>query len=99
MQPTQNLLLNVKGAGLGQSSTLLVLGFNQDPLMLVPTVLEVMWELLSWTPLGVTTSSLLNDNPPTPSLSHFPSSTDSSSGNQKIQMSSFIDVTPSPGQF
>ena len=99
MQLTRNLLLNVKGAGLGQSLTLLVLEFNQDLLMPAPTVLEVTWELLSWTPLGVATSSLLNDSPPTPSLSYFTSSTDLSSGNWTIQMSSFIDVTPPPGQF
>ena len=99
MPPTQNLLLNAKGVGLGRSSTLLVLGFTQDRLMPVPTVLEVAWQLPSWTSLGVATSSSLDDSPPTPSLLHFLSTTDSSSSNQTIQMSSFINVTLPPGQF
>jgi len=99
MPPTQNLLLNAKGVGLGRSSTLLVLGFTQDPLMPVQTVLEVTWQLLPWTSLGVATSSSLDDSPPTPSLLHFLSSIDLSSGNQTIQMSSFINVTLPPGQF
>jgi len=81
------------------ASTLLVLGFSQDLLIPVPTVLEVGWQPLSWTSLGVTTSSSLDDSPPIPSLLHFLSLTDSSSGNQTIQMSGFINVTPPPGQF
>src|ERR1700683_1435269 len=67
--------------------------------MPVQTVLEGAWQLLLWTSLGIATSSSLDDSPPTPSLLHFLSITDSSSGNQTIQMSGFINVTLPPGQF
>jgi hypothetical protein len=45
------------------------------------------------------TSVSSNDSPPTLSLSHSPSSTDSSSGDRTIQMSTFIDTTSPPSQF
>jgi hypothetical protein len=97
--PPRNSPPNSKGAGLRRSSTLPSSGFSQDPLMPAPTVPEVAWESLSWTPPGVVASGSSDDSPPTPSLSHSPSSTDSSSGDRTIQMSGFIDVTPPPGQF
>lgn len=49
-----------------------------------------------WTPLVVTTSY---DSTSTPSLSHTPSLTNSLSGDQTIQMSSFIVTTSLTGQF
>src|ERR1700691_6477773 len=79
---------------LGKSLTLLMLGFSQDLLTPAPTVLEVAWELLSWMPLGIATSSSSDDSPPTPSLSHLSPSTDSLSGDWTIQISVFIEVTP-----
>jgi hypothetical protein len=59
-----------------------------------PTIPEVTWGALPWTP--VTNSSSPNDSPSTPSHSHSPSSTDSSSGDRTIQTPS---ATPPPGQF
>ena len=97
--PPRNLSPNSRGAGLRRSSTLPVSnsGFSQDLLTPAPTIPEVTWEALPWTPVSNSSSS--NDSPSTPSLSHSPSSTDSSSGDRTIQMSNFIDATPPPGQF
>jgi len=92
----RHLMRNSQGAGLRRAATLPVSGFS-DSLMPPPTVPEDSWE--SWTPASVVTSVSSNDSPPTPSLSHSPSSTDSSSGDRTIQMSSFIDTTSPPGPF
>jgi len=62
---------------------------------------EVPWEPLSWTPPTIASSGAasVSESPSTLSLCYSSSSTESSSGDRMIQMSSFIDVTPSPGQF
>jgi hypothetical protein len=97
--PLRNIPPRTQGTGLRRSSTVPSLGFSQDPLMPPPTIPDVAWEPLPWTPPGLSTSGSSSDSPSTPPLSHSPASTDSSSGDRTIQMSSFIDVTPSPGQF
>jgi hypothetical protein len=97
--PPRQLSRNSQGAGLRRASTLPPSGFSQDPLVPAPTVPEDSWEALPWTPASVVTSVSSNDSPPTPSLSHSPSSTDSSSGDRTIQMSTFIDTTSPPSQF
>lgn len=89
------------GAGLKRSSTLPASGyFHQDPHIPAP---EVGWEALPWPAgncgsdgSGIATSI---ESPSTPALSYSPSSTESSSGDRTIQMSSFIDIAPSPGRF
>ena len=84
-------------AGLKRASTLPSTGFSQDPLLSTNT--DVAWEPLSWTPPAAGGIASTSGSPATPSLTYSPSSTESSSGDRTIQMSSFIDVTPSPGQF
>lgn len=95
--PARGLSRNPKGAGLRRASTVPTAGFNQDPLVFKTTAPELAWSL-PWTPT-ITTVVPSSDSPPTPSLSHSPSSTDSSSGDRTIQMSGFIDITSPPGQF
>ena len=60
---------------------------------------EDSWEALLWPAASITTPISSNDSPPTPSLSHSPSSTDSSSGDRTIQMSVFINAISPPNQF
>jgi hypothetical protein len=71
---------------------------NQDPLIPALTVPEVSWESLPWT-VGSCGSSAdsSNESPSTPALPYSSSSTELPSGDQTIQMSSFIDIAPSPG--
>ena len=83
--PSRHLSPNLKGAGLSRSSTLPTLGYSQDALVPAPRAPVVSWDSISWILLGITTP---NDSSPTPPLSHSPSSTDSSSGDRTIQMSS-----------
>ena len=97
--PSRHLSPNSKGAGLRQSSTLSTSGYSQDALMPAPGAPEVSWDSISWSPPGITTSMSSNDSPPTPPLSHSPSSTDSSSGDRTIQMSSFIDIASPANPF
>jgi hypothetical protein len=97
--PSRHLSPNSKGAGLRRSSTLPTSGYSQDALMPAPGAPEVSWDSISWTPPGITTSMSSNDSPPTPPLSHSPSSTDSSSGDRTIQMSSFIDIASPANPF
>ena len=87
--PSRHSSPNLKGAGLRRSSTLPTSGYSQDALMSASGAPDVSWDFISWTPPGITTS---NDSPPTPPLLHSPSSTDSSSGDRTIPMSSFIDI-------
>ena len=92
------------GAGLRRSATVPASAFGQETFAPASIVPEAPWELLAWpSGSGFTTPSMATpapsssgSSPSTPSLSHSPSSTDSSSGERTIQMSSFVDAMPSP---
>lgn len=102
---TSKAIPSLPSSGLRRSSTVPASAFQQDPFSQIPSVSEAPWELLAWPssstfgmPNFLTPPSSNGSSPSTPALSHSPSSTDSSSGDRTIQMSSFVDAMPSPAQ-
>lgn len=89
------------GAGLRRSATLPASAYSHPELLNpAPTLPEITWEPLPpWTAGDIGADNISTDTPSTPALSYSPSSTESSSGDRTIQMSSFIDIAPSPGRF
>ncbi|KZP34733.1 hypothetical protein FIBSPDRAFT_1035709 [Athelia psychrophila] len=104
---------SLTSSGLRRSATVSACGFRPDAFRQgsfahMPSVQEDPWELLAWpSSSSFSTQSIAtpplsngssNSSPSTPALSHSPSSTDSSSGDRTIQMTSFVDAMPSPAQ-